>query len=55
MEHRNAQAHAAAANMPKCPKCGRALRKVVARKGRNVGQEFWGCTGYPDCDFTRNE
>ncbi len=55
MEHRNAQAHAAAANMPKCPKCGRALRKVVARKGRNAGQEFWGCTGYPDCDFTRNE
>ena len=40
--------------MPKCPRCGRPLRKMVARKGRNAGNEFWGCSGFPDCDFTRN-
>ena len=39
---------------PKCPRCGRNLHKILARKGRNAGNEFWGCTGYPECDFTRN-
>ena len=41
-------------DVPKCPRCGRDLRKMVARKGRNAGNEFWGCSGYPECDFTRN-
>ena len=54
IEHRSAKAREQAENMPRCPKCGRELRKVVARKGRNAGREFWGCSGYPDCDFTRN-
>ena len=39
---------------PKCPKCGKAMRKMVARKGRNAGNPFWSCTGYPDCNGTRN-
>ena len=38
----------------KCPKCGRPLRKMVARKGRNAGNEFWGCSGFPECDYTKN-
>ena len=33
----------------KCPKCGNVLRK---RKGRYG--EFWGCTSYPSCTYTRN-
>ena len=32
-----------------CPKCG---KKVAKRLGRNG--YFIGCTGYPDCDYTRN-
>lgn len=54
IESRDTKAKADAGETPKCPKCGRALRKVVARKGRNAGREFWGCSGYPDCDFTKN-
>jgi hypothetical protein len=34
---------------PSCPKCGNpmVLRKV--KKGNNVGEQFWGCSNYPDC------
>lgn len=39
---------------PACPKCGKPMRKIVARKGRNAGNPFWSCTGYPDCNGTRN-
>lgn len=51
LETRDAQI--AASGAPKCPQCGKPMRKVVARKGRNAGQPFWGCTGYPDCTATR--
>lgn len=52
LETRDAQV--AAEGAPKCPKCGKPMRKMVARKGRNAGSSFWGCTGYPDCDGTRS-
>lgn len=32
-----------------CPKCGKQLSSRLGRSGR-----FIGCTGYPDCDYTRN-
>ncbi len=32
-----------------CPKCGKPLSIRLGRSGR-----FIGCTGYPDCDYTRN-
>jgi DNA topoisomerase-1 len=32
-----------------CPKCGKALAIRLGRRGR-----FVGCTGYPDCDYTRD-
>ncbi len=35
--------------IPKCPKCGQNL---VRRKGRYG--EFWGCSGYPGCTFSKN-
>ena len=47
-------AQVAAQGAPKCPKCGKPMRKVIARKGRNAGSPFWACTGYPDCKGTRN-
>jgi len=54
IESRGSKAKADAKETPKCPKCGLPLRRVIARKGRNAGREFWGCSGYPNCDFTRN-
>jgi len=33
----------------KCPKCGEPLSIRLGRRGR-----FVGCTGYPECDYTRN-
>jgi DNA topoisomerase-1 len=32
-----------------CPKCGKPLSIRLGRRGR-----FVGCTGYPDCDYTRS-
>lgn len=32
-----------------CPKCGKQLTIRLGRRGR-----FIGCSGYPDCDYTRN-
>jgi DNA topoisomerase-1 len=32
-----------------CPKCGKPLNKRLGKRG-----SFIGCTGYPDCDYTRN-
>ena len=31
----------------KCPKCGKRLLEKVSRKSR----KFYGCEGYPECDF----
>ena len=51
LERRDARQ--AAEGAPKCPKCGKPMRKMIARKGRNAGNPFWSCTGYPSCDGTR--
>lgn len=32
-----------------CPKCGKHLQAKLGRSGK-----FIGCSGYPDCDYTRN-
>lgn len=39
---------------PACPVCGKPMIKRMARKGMNSGKEFWSCSGYPDCNGTRN-
>jgi DNA topoisomerase-3 len=33
-------------DVPKCPKCQRAM---VRRKSSKTGNEFWGCSGFPKC------
>lgn len=43
----------AAEGAPACPKCGKPMIKRVAKKGINSGKEFWSCSGYPDCNGTR--
>lgn len=39
---------------PRCPRCGRKLVLRTAKKGNNAGQQFYGCTNYPQCCYTRN-
>lgn len=34
---------------PRCPKCGKAMVKRIARQGANAGNAFWGCSGFPGC------
>lgn len=38
---------------PSCPACGSPMVKRQARRGRNAGGSFWGCSRYPDCRGTR--
>lgn len=37
-------------NSPECPKCG---RRMVTRTNKSTLQDFWGCSGFPDCRGTR--
>ena len=34
---------------PHCPKCGSGMVLRNARKGKNAGNTFWGCTQFPSC------
>ncbi len=38
---------------PLCPRCGREMVLRGARGGPGAGNEFWGCSGYPQCTATR--
>ncbi|MBD1571585.1 MULTISPECIES: DUF2726 domain-containing protein [Aliivibrio] len=33
----------------KCPKCSSNMVLKVAKKGKSVGNEFWGCSSFPAC------
>lgn len=38
---------------PICPKCNSAMIQRQARKGKNAGQVFWGCSNFPHCRTTK--
>jgi Topoisomerase DNA binding C4 zinc finger len=38
---------------PRCPICNSQMIKRRARRGSRAGQEFWGCSNYPECRGTR--
>ena len=40
-------------NTPPCPKCDKPMRLRTARQGARAGQQFWGCSAYPECRGTR--
>ncbi len=37
----------------KCPSCGSQLIVRVAKRGKNAGKEFIGCSSFPKCKFTK--
>ncbi len=37
-----------------CPKCGGNLVLRTAKKGANAGSQFYGCSNYPNCKYTRD-
>jgi len=47
------EARAKQEGAPECLECGKPMTRRKARSGKNVGGEFWGCTGYPECTGTR--
>lgn len=32
-----------------CPQCGKPMALRIAKTGKRVGQQFWGCSGCPQC------
>ncbi len=36
-----------------CPKCGRPLVKRTTKQGPKTGTEFMGCSGFPNCRYTK--
>jgi len=34
---------------PNCPKCGSSMILRTVRSGANAGNQFWGCSNYPNC------
>ncbi|MCB1099393.1 MAG: topoisomerase DNA-binding C4 zinc finger domain-containing protein [Verrucomicrobiae bacterium] len=41
-------------NSPSCPQCQSRMVRRLARRGRNRGGHFWGCSRYPRCTGTRS-
>jgi DNA-binding helix-hairpin-helix protein with protein kinase domain len=42
------------ANTVMCPRCSQPMVKRLAKRGKNAGSYFWGCSRYPTCRGTRN-
>jgi len=40
-------------NQPACPLCQSKMILRIAKKGRNPGSQFWGCSRFPACRGTR--
>jgi restriction system protein len=38
---------------PACPVCAAAMVRRTAKKGANAGQQFWGCSRFPECRGVR--
>lgn len=39
---------------PICPRCGSPLVPRTARRGANAGRQFYGCSAFPRCRYTRD-
>ena len=52
LEQRRTEAEHSA-DHPKCPLCGGAMIKRLAKHGANAGKTFWSCANYPECKGSR--
>jgi restriction system protein len=41
--------------VPACPSCGNLMVLRTAKRGVNIGSQFWGCEEYPKCKGTRQK
>ncbi len=41
-------------NTYKCPWCNSKLVLRTAKRGNNIGRQFYGCSNYPICKYTKN-
>ena len=39
---------------PLCHICGKPMIRRTIKRGSKAGQQFWGCSGYPECQGTRD-
>ena len=37
-----------------CPRCGSELVLRTARSGAHAGEQFYGCSAFPKCRYTKN-
>ena len=51
---RHAQPIQAESTTIDCPRCGSLLVRRKARRGKQAGQAFWGCSSFPQCRYTRD-
>ena len=39
---------------PTCARCDKKMLKRTTKKGKNIGNQFWGCANFPRCRSTIN-
>lgn len=49
LEERSRKKAGGQEKIPPCPKCGKPMVLRTAKTGSNAGNQFWGCSAYPDC------
>jgi restriction system protein len=50
--HTDEEMPAAAKTPPTCPMCQSPMKLRTAKRGKNAGSQFWGCSRFPDCHGT---
>ena len=50
----NQTIQAAEQGAPSCPICGKTMIRRTIKRGAKAGQQFWGCSAYPECQGTRH-
>ena len=48
------KSQAVANHAPLCPLCGKPMLRRMQKRGQMQGQEFWGCSDYPNCRGIRH-
>jgi hypothetical protein len=49
VNHLRTKSETSSSSNPQCPKCGSDMVLRTAKRGKNAGDKFWGCTSFPSC------